>query len=371
MPGRDYYQILGVDRNADEKTIKSAYRKLARQYHPDVNPGNKEAEARFKEISEAYQVLSDPEKRKLYDQFGENWSRVHAGGAPGGGGFTWTEARPGDFHFDFGGSDFTEIFETLFGRPSAGRRRRTRPASRRGQDIEEEIFVTFDEALSGTTKRVHVRINEPCQSCGGLGGKVQPCPACGGSGMQKQGGIFSLGIRCPHCDGEGETIVENCGVCHGAGTVETVRKLEVKVPAGVKDGSRIRISGQGGSGTGSGASGDLFLRVKVGKDPFFERRGDDLYCEIPITFAEAALGAEVQVPTKKGRVTMKIPPGTQSGQTLRLAGMGAPRLKGGGYGDQYVKTRIVVPKDLTEEERKLIRQMAALRKENPRAHLGV
>ena len=372
MPGRDYYQILGVDRGADKKAIKSAYRKLARKCHPDVNPNDKRAETRFKEISEAYHVLGDAEKRKLYDQFGDNWSRVGAGAGAGqpGGGFTANAGGPEEFSYDFGGGDFSDVFETLFGQ--SRRAGRTRATLNKGQDIEHEIAVTLDEALSGTTKRVQLSLREPCQSCHGVGGRTQTCGACGGSGMQKQGGgIFNLGSPCPRCHGQGETLSDTCGACHGSGSVDSTRKLDVNVPAGVKDGSRIRVGGQGGSGAGNGASGDLYLRVRVEKDAFFERRGDDLHCELPISFPEAALGAEVQVPTKKGRVNMKIPAGTQSGQTLRLSGLGAPHLRGNGHGDQYVKIKIVVPNDLTEEERFLIKEMASKRTENPRSHLKV
>lgn len=368
MANRDYYEILGVSRGADEKALKSAYRRLARKNHPDVNPNDKNAETRFKEISEAYQVLSDPEKRKLYDQYGQNWSRVGAAGGEGGG-------TPGDFsgvHFDVGNEGFGDLFESLFGQAGRGARAGTQPrrGPTRGQDIEYDVSVSFDEALSGTSRRIDLNLREACDRCHGSGGKRKPCSDCGGSGMERQGrGPFNLGSTCRRCQGEGETIAETCNECKGSGAVERKRKLDVNIPAGVRDGSRIRVGGQGGGGAAGGARGDLFLRVRVGAHPFWERKEDDLHCEVPITFAEAALGAEISVPTRNGNVSMKIPSGTQSGQTFRLSGLGAPRVKVGGNGDQYVKVKVVVPRNLSEPEQRLIHDLGLQRSDNPRAQL--
>lgn len=376
MPKQDYYEILGVDRNADEKLLKKAYRKLARKYHPDVNPNDKQAESRFKEISEAYQVLNDPDKRKLYDRFGENWSRVGAG-APGGdpsGGFAWNTGEAGGVRFDIGGDSFGDLFENIFGQNRGGptTRTRSRRGSTQGQDVEHEIEVTFEEALFGATKRLHLTVQEACNSCGGSGGKPETCPKCKGSGMQHDGrGLFNVGAACPQCHGEGEILKETCRTCNGAAQVKRSRNLEVKIPAGVREISRIRVGGQGSAGLDGGTSGDLYLRVHVGKHPFFERKEDDLHCEIPVTFAEAALGAEINVSTRQGNVSMKIPAGTQNGQSFRLANLGAPHLKGGGFGDQYVKVKIVLPKDLSEEEKRLIQELAQQRSESPRSHLRV
>lgn len=309
--GKDYYEVLGVGRKADEKEIKRAYRRLARKYHPDVNPGDKAAEERFKDISEAYEVLSDKDRRAKYDQFGHlgpGWERA---GEQGFGGFggpqagQWQQAPPG---FDVGG--FGDLFENLFGGLGGARtgQRGGMQFRARGQDVEYEVELTLEEAYAGTTRQI--------------------------------------ALTMP--DG-------------------SVNRLEVKIPAGVAAGSRIRMAGQGGPGMGGGAAGDLFLVVRLRPHPRFERRGDDLYVEVPVTFAEAALGARIEVPTLQGPVTMTVPPGSSSGQLLRLAGMGMPKVRGGGKGDEYVRLRIVVPRNLTDEERRLVEQLASLRTENPRA----
>lgn len=295
MNYRDYYAILGVSKDASEKEIKQAYRRLARKYHPDVNPGNKEAEEKFKEISEAYEVLSDKEKRAKYDRFGEQWK--HAGEySPGGpGGFTYE--RYGDFDFDFGGgpSGFSDFFEMLFG-PRGGTRTRTWPD--KGEDIEAQIEVTLEEAFHGATK------------------------------------AFTISRR----------------------PGEQPRRLEVKIPAGVKDGSRIRLAGEGAEGP-TGKRGDLYLIVKMAPHPVFERRGDDLYREVDVPFPTAALGGQIEVGTLTGKGTMKIPAGTQSGQTFRLAGQGMPRLNRQGRGDLYVRVRVSVPTNLTPRQRELIEEL--------------
>jgi DnaJ-class molecular chaperone len=313
-PGkRDYYEVLGVGRDADEKEIKRAFRRLARKYHPDVNPGDETAEQKFKETSEAYEVLRDPEKRKQYDQFGHRgdmWSQ--AGGARGGA--AWSAS--------FGNLD--NLFEELLGaRGGFG------PRHRRGQDVRFELELTLDEAAHGVTKDIVVPL-------------PQVCPRCQGAGMAERG-------ACPSCAGSGQ--------------VSQTKRLQVKIPAGVHSGSRIRLAGQGLSG------GDLYLIPRIAAHGFFRRRGDDLYCEVPVTYTEAALGAEIEVPTMGGKVKVKLPPGTSPSQRLRLTGKGMPRSKGGGNGDLYVQVRIAVPKSLSEEEKKLIARLGELRRDSLRANL--
>jgi len=334
---KDYYRILGVDRNADEKAIKSAYRKLARKYHPDVAKGKEE---QFKEVTEAYEVLSDPEKRNRYDTLGPDWQHYATGqpGSPGGtGGFTYTTT--GD------AGDFSDFFRTIFGDLGArggvgrevnvedllggGRRRRGR-----GEDVQASVEITLEEAYHGARKAFTIEGEEPC-------------PTCHGSG---------------HVSGRA------CATCGGTGGQRTRRSIDVRIPAGVKTGQRVRVSGEGGGQAGS--RGDLYLVVTVASHPLYERKGDDLRFELPITAPEAALGATVEVPTLRGRVSMKIPPATSSARTFRLPGYGMPRVKGGGSGDQLVRVRIVMPSDLTAEERELYERLKGLRQDNPRAYLG-
>ncbi len=295
MDYKDYYAVLGVKKDATEKEIKQAYRKLARRYHPDVNPGNKEAEEKFKEISEAYEVLSDPGKRQKYDRFGKDWARFEQGfGGPGGpGGFRYEQYPGGGFDFDMGAGSFSDFFEMLFGPRGAGAR------DIRGADVESEIQVTLKEAFEGATKSI----------------SVATMPG------------------------------------------EPPRRLEVKIPKGVDDGSRIRLAGEGAPGP-TGKRGDLYLIVRMQPDPQFERKGDDLYRDVVVPFTTAALGGEIRVPTLTGSLTMTLPPGTQGTQTFRLSGQGMPRLRGGGRGDLYARIRISVPKNLTERQRELIRELA-------------
>ena len=327
---RDYYGILGIGRNADEKTIKSAFRKLARKYHPDVNPGDSEAERKFKEISEAYEVLRDPKRREQYDRFGhlgEGWR--HAAGAPGG----WAGRSPGaDFDLGGFGGNLNDLLEDLLGgRGGVFTQARARP----GQDVRAEIELTLPEAFNGVLREIALPI-------------PQICPTCHGAGI--------LGQRAV------------CTQCGGAGQTEKMKKLEVRIPAGVRTGSKVRAAGQGAPGP-SGQRGDLYLMVKVAAHPIFKRQGDDLHLDLPVTFAEAALGAEVEVPTLNGRVKMKLPQGASSGQKLRLAGRGMPRMGAAGRGDLYVSIRIVVPKNLSEQEKELIARLGEMRRENPRANL--
>jgi DnaJ-class molecular chaperone len=337
---KDYYKILGVDRKAGDKTIKSAYRRLARKYHPDVAK-TKDATERFKEVSEAYEVLSDPEKRRRYDSLGPDWQRYTQAppGAPPGGGF----------RVEYGGDagnlgDFSEFFRSIFGDLGAHARRGSRSGgirfdegfdrSPRGADVEAGVEISLDEAFHGARKTFAMDLEEPCAVCQGAGNvQGKPCAACGGGGWQR---------------------------AH--------RQVDVKIPAGVKSGQRVRVSGEG---TGApGARGDLYLSVTVAPHPFFERKGDDVHLSLPITAPEAALGTSIEVPTLRGKVSMKVPPATSSGRTFRLPGYGMPRLKGGGAGDQFVAVKIVMPSELTSEERELYEKLKALRSDNPRAYLG-
>lgn len=325
---KDYYEILGLKRTATEKEIRQAYRRLARKYHPDVNPGDKTAEAKFKEIQRAYEVLSDKDKRAKYDQYGDAWEYAGQGGAD----FGFGQRQGGNVHFDFRTStadtfDFSDIFDSLFGRGvgrSAGRRA-TR--ARRGEDIEQPVEVTLEEVYHGTQRLVQVQTPEVCLHCGG-------------TGLTQNGA---------------------CTQCGGLGSVTRPRRLEVKIPPGVRDGSRVRVAGEGGPGIGGGPKGDLFLVVSVKEHPTFERKGDDLYTEVPVPMTVALLGGEVQVPTLKSRVALKIPPETQNGRVFKLRGQGLPHLQGEGHGDLYAKVKVVLPVNLSSRERELIEELARLR----------
>jgi molecular chaperone DnaJ len=365
MNGKDYYKILGVDRKATEKEIKHSYRRLARKYHPDVNPNDKSAEAKFKEISEAYDVLSDPKKRTQYDQMGqipEDFYRNVGRRQQQGGGFNVGGAGGYEDvqNIDFGG--LGDLLGGLFG----GRGRARTQARPQAQDISYPIELTMQEAYSGTTRTVTLNVPEICPTCGGRGATpkgMRKCEACDGTGKpNNRGGYFTLSEVCEECGGRGEVIAQPCGTCNGNGKVTKPRRLEVKIPAGVAEGQRIRAAGQGPGG------GNIYLIANIKSDRTFTRKDDDVHVEAPVSFAEAALGAEVEVPTLSGKVKVTIPPETSSGQALRLAGLGFPHLKGGGRGDQYVKVRVMVPKRLTAEEKDLIRKLAALR--NGESHTG-
>jgi molecular chaperone DnaJ len=362
---KDYYQILGVPKTASDKEIKQAYRKLARKHHPDVNPGDKKSEERFKEVSEAYEVLSDKEKRAKYDQFGEQWQYAQQRGASGPGGFNHTYSTPGqDFNFDI--SDF---FDTIINR---GNRRGS--GTHKGEDLQYEIEVSLQEAFSGGTRTFTITAPEVCSTCHGSGAEpgsgYKQCPVCKGSGRSRSIAGFGLpGEACQRCGGSGQVPEKACATCRGTGQVERQKRVEVKIPKGVYEGAKIRVAGQGSPGLNGGAPGDLLLHVRMKPDPLFERKDDDLYVDLPVTFAEAALGAEVQVPTLTGKVTATVPSGIQSGQSLRLSGLGMPRLRSGGSGDLYVRMKVAVPRNLSDQERELIRQLGNLRRENPRERL--
>jgi molecular chaperone DnaJ len=367
---KDYYQVLGVPKNASAAEIKKAYRKLAQQYHPDANPGNKAAEDRFKEISAAHDVLGDEDKRRQYDQVRDMAASGFGAGGFGGGGFP----GGGRVRFeDLGGfdvGDLGDLFGGLFGGAARGRGRRTM----RGADLETDVTVSFDEAMSGTTVPVRLQGPAPCETCHGSGAApgTSPvdCPQCGGLGqVAVNQGPFQMSQTCPRCHGAGRIVESPCPTCGGTGSRRRARTFQVRVPAGVKDGARIRLSGKGESGSAGGPTGDLFVRVRVRPHAFFGRNGSDLTVTLPVTFAEAALGANVEVPTLNGPVTMKVPPGTPNGKTFRLKGKGAPRRNG--RGDLLVTVDVQVPRKLSKQERELLERLSQMETESPRRRLGV
>lgn len=345
---RDYYEVLGVSKSASDQEIKKAYRQLARQYHPDVNPGNKEAEEKFKEATEAYDVLGDAEKRARYDQFG------HAGMDPNqAGGFG------GGFGGDFGG--FGDIFDMFFG--GGGGQRRNGPAQ--GADLRYDLTITFEEAAFGTEKEIQVPRNETCTECHGSGAApgTHPttCSQCQGAGQVKVNqrtpfGVIQTARTCPNCNGEGHTISTPCKTCNGKGKVRKVNTIKVTVPAGSENGLNLRYSGSGEAGLRGGPAGDLYVVLRVKTHKFFEREGNDVYCEIPITFVQAALGAEIDVPTLDGKVKMKVPEGTQTATVFRLRGHGIPYRRGNGRGDQHVRVVVATPTKLTDKQKELLRE---------------
>lgn len=357
---RDYYEVLGIGRDANEADIKKAYRKLAKQYHPDVNPGDKDAEAKFKEISEAYEVLSDPQKRSRYDRFG------HAGVDPNGFG----SAGAGFGGFDFGGfSDIFETFESFFSGTGFGRSSRSRTGPQKGADLKYSVEISFEEAAFGVEKEINISRNENCAKCGGSGSKPGSSPAackrCNGTGQVQNRHATPFGqfidVRaCDMCRGEGKIIVDPCPDCKGMGKVRKTVKKKLNIPAGIDDGQIITSRGDGEPGTRGGPSGDLFVTVNVRPHPIFRRQGFDVVCEIPITFVQAALGTEIEVPTLDGKVKYNIPEGTQTGSIFRLKNKGIPYLRGNGRGDQYVKVEVEVPKKLNEKQKELLRQFAEI-----------
>ena len=355
------YETLGVAKNASADEIKRAYRKLARQYHPDRNPGDGAAEERFKEVQNAYDLLSDPEKRKQWDTFGAN-------GAGGFGG--------GNFNFggDFNIGDLGDIFGGLFG---GGGRRGTRGRAERGMrgaDLEAVVNLSFEDSLKGVETKIPVEVDTACRECGGSGAKpgTTPtiCPECNGRGVKIESqGLFGLSTPCPRCRGNGTVIEDPCPRCHGSGRERRTKRYTVKIPAGVKDGTKIRLRGKGEPGANGGPPGDLNVVTRVAASPIYERREADLVVNVPVTFSEAALGAKVQVPTPEGPVTLKVPAGSEDGKLLRIRGRGAPRLSGAGKGDVLARIRIDVPKKLTKAEREALEQLQKTERGNPRERL--
>jgi molecular chaperone DnaJ len=358
----DYYKILGVDRNADEKEIKKAFRRLARKYHPDVNPGDKAAEQRFKEINEAYEILIDPKKRADYDRFGHAAFEPGFGAGPGPGFETFREGF--EFQRDFG---FGDIFGDLFGR-------RAERVPTRGEDLIYSLEISLEDAVFGASPRITLNREVLCSQCGGNGiqpgTSVQNCTDCRGTGqISSTRGFFSFSQPCPKCKGTGKINVTPCKACGGRGKTIKTETISVNIPPGVEDGSKVRVAGMGGAGERGGPPGDLFIITKIRPHPFFERKGDDLYCEIPISMSEAVLGAKIEIPTIDGMASMVIPQGTNSGQRFRLKGKGVPHLKGAGRGDQYCSINIVGPKVLDEKARELFRELNRLHPENPRSSI--
>jgi len=355
---RDYYDVLGVQKNASKDEIKKAYRKLAMQYHPDRNPDNKEAEAKFKEASEAAEVLVSDDKRARYDQFG------HAGvGGQAGGGFG------GGFNGGFGDfSDLGDIFGDIFGDILGGSRRggsrSRRGFGRPGNDLQTELRVNFSEAAFGVEKKLKVTRNVVCTSCNGSGGEngagPTTCDNCNGYGeIRRQQGFFTMATTCPKCRGSGQMISSPCKKCSGAGTVKKNLEIEVKVPAGIDEGQRLKLSGEGDAGVAGGPNGDLYVVIGINEHEIFQRDGFDVYCQVPISFSQAALGAEIEVPTLSGKVELKIPAGTQAGKKMRLKGKGIQRLGSHGFGDQIIEIHVETPTKLSADQERLFRELSA------------
>jgi molecular chaperone DnaJ len=349
------YEVLGVAKNASQAEVKQAYRKLARQYHPDKNPGDKDAEERFKEVQNAYDLVADPEKRKQYDTFGSN-------GRGGPGGFTWS----GSEGFDFGNlGDLGDIFGGLFGGGMRGGR--AEPRGQRGNDVEVQVNLSFEDALKGIETKIPVTLQVACHTCGGSGAKPgtapKVCPQCGGRGVVAESqGFFALSQPCPRCRGNGTIIEEPCPTCRGTGRERRTKRYTVKIPAGAKDGTRIRLKGKGEAGWGGAPAGDIYVVTRVEPSKTFTRRGDDLLVEVPVAYADAALGTTASVPTPDGPVSVKIPAGSEDGKLLRVRGKGAPKLKGGGRGDVIARVRIVVPKKVSKRERELLEELKKVSK---------
>jgi molecular chaperone DnaJ len=364
----DYYKTLGVDKKATPEEVKKAYRKLARQYHPDRNPDDKKAETRFKEISQAYDVLGDPDKRKQYD----SGSGPFATGAGPGGGF-------GGFgNFDFDASSMGDILSNLFGGgggAGGGARARTQPRAEKGADLEAQVSISFDQAVSGAQVPLQVPMHATCATCRGTGAKPgttpKVCPRCEGRGIETQGqGMFSISQPCSLCGGAGTVIEEPCPTCHGSGAVRTVKKMRVNIPAGVREGSRIRLPGKGEPGRAGGPPGDLYLVTHVSPSPLFTRKGENLEVEVPLSIPEALRGAEVQVPTLNGRKTLRVKPGTTHGTVQRLRGEGPPKLgKPSEHGDIHYRFVIDVPEKLNDEQEQAVEALSRTLDSDPRARL--
>ena len=370
---RDYYEVLGIGKNATDAEIKSAYRKLAKKYHPDLNPGDKEAEEKFKEVNEANDVLSDPQKRQRYDQFGfagvdPNYAAANGGGAGGFGG-------------GFGGVDLGDIFGDIFGGGfgggfsgfGGGSSTRTANAPRKGHDIQASVILTFEEAAHGCSKKITINRQDTCPDCGGTGAakgtSPETCPDCGGRGyvvtqQRTPFGVMQSQQPCSHCGGRGTIIRNPCKTCRGTGKTAARKSLEINIPAGIDDDQNIALRGQGDAGSNGGPAGDVIVHVTVKADPMFERDGYDVTIHVPITFSQAVLGDDVEVPTVDGRIVQHIPEGTQSGTTFRLRGKGIQYLNGRGRGDQYVIVDVEIPKKVTRAQREALKAFEDSMKED-------
>jgi molecular chaperone DnaJ len=371
---QDYYELLGVPRKASAKDIRGAFRKLARKYHPDLNPGDKSAEEKFKQLQEAYDVLSDSKKRQMYDQHGFYSDNFNPGAAPQGGGGE-------DVNFDFGGFDFggaqgggagagsfRDLFSQFF---RGGRGAGVEHEQEAGGDLEYQIEIDFWDAVRGAVKKLQITRLDTCETCHGTGaiGSPQTCPVCHGSGtIQQSAGKMRFNVPCTRCGGTGK-IRTVCSTCGGEGRLRRTETIDVRIPPGMANGARLRVPGKGNSGTMGAPPGDLYLHVIVKSHPFFERRGSDLYTNVPVTVSEATLGAKIEVPTIDGRSLVKIPPGTNSGSTLRLREKGMPSARNGSRGDQYVEVQVVVPKRTDERVRNLMKELEQIEPEDPRKDL--
>ncbi len=359
---RDYYEILGITKGASETEVKKAFRKLARKFHPDVNPGDKAAEQKFKEINEAYEVLSDPKKKQQYDQFGHAaFDQGFGQGAGPGQGF---EGFAGGTEF-FGSRGFEDIFGNIFGD------RRPRGPSK-GEDLTYAVEVDLEDAIFGKTMQVDLKRDVTCATCGGSGAQPgtsrRTCPTCKGSGrVSRGGGFMQIAQPCPTCHGEGSINPNPCLICGGQGVLPKSERINVKIPPGVDNGSKVRMAGLGGPGEKGGPAGDVYIVTKVRPHPHFERRGDNLYSEAPVTVKEAALGEKIEIPTVDGMVSLSLPAGVQTGQQLKLRGKGVPHFGGGGVGDHYVTIRVVTPTGLSERGKELLGELDRLHPSNPRS----
>jgi molecular chaperone DnaJ len=374
----DYYKTLGVKRAATADEIRKAYRRLARKYHPDLNPGDKAAEEKFKQLSEAYDVLSDQKKREVYDKYGTYSDNIRdAGRGPGAPGvdFDWSvfTGATGAGAGAGGGASFKDIFSELFG--GSGRTTtQTKPQPQRGADIEIPLALSFEEAINGLTTNINVRRSELCPRCAGTGeantGQLL-CVSCNGSGkISTGGGFLRFDQACADCDGTGKRRPP-CQGCNSKGVLPKYETVKVRIPAGVDTGSRVRVSGKGEAGTKGAQPGDLYIITNVSPHPIFTRKGDNIHCTIPITVPEAALGAKIEVPTVSGKAQLRIPPGTQSGQVFRLREKGAPSLRGATRGDQYVEVKVVLPRIIDEDSKNLLREFAKRNPANPRVEMGL